>query len=138
MAIACFRLLTFRPDPLFSVPFFLRCIADFTFFEADMPYLAMVSPCAGALRQSRVLVAFRLVALAGLVVFRRCGIELPAMAISPFELALAAERLGVLVGDADCLANLFDHALIRRGTVAARSFVAHGVRGLDVGIDITA
>jgi hypothetical protein len=32
IAIACFRLLTLRPDPLFSVPFFLRRIADFTFF----------------------------------------------------------------------------------------------------------
>ena len=43
MAIACFRLFTFRPDPLFSVPFFLRCIADFTFLDADLPYLAMLT-----------------------------------------------------------------------------------------------
>jgi hypothetical protein len=41
MAIACLRLLTFRPDPLFSVPFFLRRIADSTFFDADLPYFAM-------------------------------------------------------------------------------------------------
>jgi hypothetical protein len=41
IAIACLRLVTFRPDPLFSVPFFLRRIVDSTFFEADLPYLAM-------------------------------------------------------------------------------------------------
>jgi hypothetical protein len=41
MAIACLRLLTFLPDPLFKVPFFLRCIADFTRFEAALPYFAM-------------------------------------------------------------------------------------------------
>jgi hypothetical protein len=43
MAIACFRLVTFRPEPLFSVPFFLRCIADFTVFDAPRPYFAMLS-----------------------------------------------------------------------------------------------
>lgn len=42
IAIACFRLLTFRPEPLFSVPFFLRCIADLTLFLAALPYLAML------------------------------------------------------------------------------------------------
>jgi hypothetical protein len=41
MAIACFRLFTLRPDPLFSVPFFLRCIADLTRLPAAFPYLAM-------------------------------------------------------------------------------------------------
>jgi hypothetical protein len=41
IAIACFRLFTFRPDPLFSVPFFLRCIADLTRLPAALPYLAM-------------------------------------------------------------------------------------------------
>lgn len=41
MAMACFRLFTFRPDPLFSVPFFLRCIADLTRLPAALPYLAM-------------------------------------------------------------------------------------------------
>ena len=40
MAMACLRLLTFLPDPLFSVPDFLRCIADFTVFAAALPYLA--------------------------------------------------------------------------------------------------
>jgi hypothetical protein len=34
IAIACLRLLTVRPDPLLSVPFFLRCIADFTLRDA--------------------------------------------------------------------------------------------------------
>ena len=41
MAIACFRLVTVRPDPLFSVPFFRRRIADPTRFDADFPYLAI-------------------------------------------------------------------------------------------------
>jgi hypothetical protein len=41
IAIACLRLVTFRPEPLFSVPFFRRRIADFTFFDADFPYFAM-------------------------------------------------------------------------------------------------
>ena len=41
MAIACLRLVTFRPDPLFSVPFFFRRIVDLTFFDADLPYFAM-------------------------------------------------------------------------------------------------
>ena len=41
IAIACFRLLTVRPEPLLSVPFFLRCIADLTRFPAALPYLAM-------------------------------------------------------------------------------------------------
>ena len=39
--MACFRLVTLRPDPLLSVPFFLRCIADFTRLLAALPYLAM-------------------------------------------------------------------------------------------------
>jgi hypothetical protein len=42
IAIACFRLFTLPPDPLFSVPFFLRRIADFTFFCADFPYFAIL------------------------------------------------------------------------------------------------
>jgi hypothetical protein len=41
IAIACFRLVTLRPDPLVSVPLFRRRIADFTFFDADRPYFAM-------------------------------------------------------------------------------------------------
>jgi len=45
IAIACLRLVTFRPDrPLFKVPFFRRRIADSTFFEADRPYFAMYTP----------------------------------------------------------------------------------------------
>ena len=43
MAIACFRLLTLRPEPLFNVPFLRRRIADSTFFDAALPYLAMRS-----------------------------------------------------------------------------------------------
>jgi hypothetical protein len=41
MAIACFRLVTFRPDPLFSVPFFFRRMVDSTFFCAALPYFAI-------------------------------------------------------------------------------------------------
>ena len=57
MAIACLRLVTFRPDPLFSVPFFFRRIADSTVLDAPLPYFAIVHPridickeCAEALR----------------------------------------------------------------------------------------
>jgi len=41
IAIACFRLVTFRPDPLFNVPFFFRRIADSTRLLAPLPYFAM-------------------------------------------------------------------------------------------------
>lgn len=41
MAMACLRLFTFWPEPLFSVPFFLRRMVDSTFFDADLPYFAM-------------------------------------------------------------------------------------------------
>jgi hypothetical protein len=44
--MACFRLLTLPPFPLFpdlSVPVFFRCIALFTDFPAVRPYLAIVS-----------------------------------------------------------------------------------------------
>ena len=45
IAIACFRLLTFFPDrPLFKVPFFRSRIARSTFFDAVLPYLAMMVP----------------------------------------------------------------------------------------------
>jgi hypothetical protein len=43
MAMACFRLFTLRPDPLFSVPFFLRCIADLTRLPAAQ--WLMQRPC---------------------------------------------------------------------------------------------
>jgi hypothetical protein len=43
MAMACFRLFTFRPEPLLRVPFFRRRIADSTLRDADFPYLAMVT-----------------------------------------------------------------------------------------------
>lgn len=42
MAIACLRLLTVRPDPLFRLPFFRRRIADATRFEAARPYFAII------------------------------------------------------------------------------------------------
>jgi hypothetical protein len=41
IAIACLRLFTVRPDPLFSVPFLRRRIADATRFDAALPYFAM-------------------------------------------------------------------------------------------------
>lgn len=43
IAMACLRLFTFWPEPLRSVPFFLRRIVDSTFFEADLPYFAMLT-----------------------------------------------------------------------------------------------
>jgi hypothetical protein len=42
IAIACLRLFTVRPEPLFSEPRFRRRIADSTLFDAFLPYLAMV------------------------------------------------------------------------------------------------
>jgi hypothetical protein len=42
IAIACFRLFTFAPELLRSVPFFLRRIADSTDLLAALPYLAIV------------------------------------------------------------------------------------------------
>ena len=44
IAIACLRLVTFRPEPLSSVPFLRRRIVDFTFFAADFPYFAIIPP----------------------------------------------------------------------------------------------
>ena len=44
MAIACLRLVTFLPDPLFSVPFFFRRIADSTVLDAAFPYFAIATP----------------------------------------------------------------------------------------------
>jgi hypothetical protein len=43
IAIACFRLRTVRPDPLFRVPRLRRRIVERTFFDADFPYFAMES-----------------------------------------------------------------------------------------------
>src|SRR5882724_5204573 len=42
IAIACFLLFTFLPEPLLSVPFFRSCIAFSTFLDAFLPYLAIV------------------------------------------------------------------------------------------------
>jgi hypothetical protein len=41
IAIACLRLFTLPPDPLLSVPFFRRRIADSTLFDAALPYFAI-------------------------------------------------------------------------------------------------
>jgi hypothetical protein len=41
IAMACFRLFTLRPEPLFNVPFFRRRMADSTRFDAALPYLAI-------------------------------------------------------------------------------------------------
>jgi hypothetical protein len=41
IAIACFRLVTLRPEPLFNVPRLRRRIVDSTFFDADFPYFAI-------------------------------------------------------------------------------------------------
>jgi hypothetical protein len=44
IAMACLRLLTRRPEPLFNVPFFLRCIADFTLRDAADLRFAIQAP----------------------------------------------------------------------------------------------
>ena len=54
IAIACLRLFTRPPEPLFNVPFLRRCIADFTVFAADFPYLAMVLAFCKEHAQSRL------------------------------------------------------------------------------------
>src|SRR5262249_17738430 len=41
MPIACFPLWTRRPEPLFKVPRLRRSMADFTVFDADLPYFAI-------------------------------------------------------------------------------------------------
>lgn len=41
MAIACFRLVTFLPEPDFKVPFFFRCRALFTRLPALFEYFAI-------------------------------------------------------------------------------------------------
>jgi len=50
IAIACLRLLTRRPDPLFNEPRLRRCIADFTDFDAPLPYFAMDTSRRGGLQ----------------------------------------------------------------------------------------
>jgi hypothetical protein len=45
--MACFRLFTFRPEPLFKVPFFRPRMADFTLLDAFFPYFAMSPPPRG-------------------------------------------------------------------------------------------
>lgn len=42
MAIACLRLVTVRPLPLFNLPRFFLCMAFFTVLPADLEYLAIV------------------------------------------------------------------------------------------------
>jgi hypothetical protein len=42
IAIACFLLVTFFPEPLFKVPFLRSCIAFSTFSDAFFPYFAML------------------------------------------------------------------------------------------------
>src|SRR4051812_18412943 len=50
IAIACFRLVTFRPErPDFSVPCFRSCIARLTLLCAFFPYLAMHTPLRAAI-----------------------------------------------------------------------------------------
>jgi hypothetical protein len=53
MAIACLRLFTLRPEPLLSVPFLLRRIADLTLLAAALPYFAMGFNAANGVLRSR-------------------------------------------------------------------------------------
>ena len=59
MAIACLRLFTLRPEPLFNVPFFFRCIADLTRLLAALPYLAMSSVNANTVLSRRLVPLMR-------------------------------------------------------------------------------
>jgi hypothetical protein len=52
MAMACLRLLTLRPEPLFSVPFFRRRIADSIRFDAALPYFGMTPPARQELQRT--------------------------------------------------------------------------------------
>jgi len=56
MAIACLRLVTLRPEPLFSVPRLRRRIADFAVFDAPLPYFAMdtSTPARGCNYRARI------------------------------------------------------------------------------------
>jgi hypothetical protein len=49
MAMACLRLFTFLPEPLFSVPRFISCMFSSTLSEAFLPYLLAMQNlrCAG-------------------------------------------------------------------------------------------
>src|SRR5690349_8866144 len=71
------------------------------------------------------------------VVLRRRRVELPAMAIALFELALAAEFLSILVLEADRCADLFHDILVWRRIVPTRSFVANEVGRLRIGVNVT-
>jgi hypothetical protein len=82
MAIACFRLFTLRPDPLLSVPFLRRCMADSTLFDAFLPYLAILATSGPAACKPRALPARVSSALAAP----------PSPAVAPARRA-AAERL---------------------------------------------
>src|SRR6266853_4066851 len=44
IAIACFLLVTFLPEPLLRVPFFRSCIAFSTFLDAFLTYFAIINP----------------------------------------------------------------------------------------------
>jgi hypothetical protein len=59
IAIACLRLCTLRPEPLLSVPRFLRCIADLTRLPTDFPYFAMASHARKARAHVRTLRDFK-------------------------------------------------------------------------------
>jgi hypothetical protein len=52
MAMACLRLVTLRPEPLFSVPDFRLCIARLTLLPAALPYLRPPDDFFAAIRHS--------------------------------------------------------------------------------------
>jgi hypothetical protein len=47
MAMACFRLVTFFPEPLFNLPLLSSCISSSTLSDAFFPYFAMAIPPSG-------------------------------------------------------------------------------------------
>ena len=72
-----------------------------------------------------------------LVDILRRGIELPAVAIAIGNLGAALQLFVIVVLDAQGAADVVDDVLIGSGVVAAGGFVANGLGGFPVGIDVT-
>src|SRR5438093_9313931 len=71
-----------------------------------------------------------------LKVFRRSGVELPAVFVALRDLRLALQLLIVVVLHADRLPDIVDDILIRCRIVAARRFVAYCRGRFPVRIDV--
>src|SRR5688500_1817804 len=71
-------------------------------------------------------------------ILRRCGIQLPTVAIAFSDLVGAFQLLVVLILDADGAADVVHDVLVGRRVVPAGRFVADAVGRLPVGIDVAA